>query len=280
LHLFTLWEAQFVTEGIIYGTLEHLRKGRHLVQKINKFSPFTFILALTLVLGVSSWVSPGAVVVQTPTSTAMPPKTPTPTEDSWIIVDLPPDASQLEYGTEVYRLVCKACHGDKGQGLTDDWRAQWAPQDQNCWQSKCHALNHPPDGFYLPASPAVVGPPLLIFETALDLYNYIHKYMPWHDRGSMTEKESWSVTAYILKINNIDPGPELNADTAAKILLRAKSAQPASPPPTVAASEQDETSNLQDKNVGSISPFWMIAIIATTALVLIGVFLLNRRSAK
>jgi hypothetical protein len=35
----------------------------------------------------------------------------------------------------------------------------------------------------------------------------------------MTEEESWSVTAYILKINGIDPGPELNAENAAKIDL-------------------------------------------------------------
>jgi len=249
--------------------------------QINRL-PFLMIafIIVALMLGVTSRLfanAPIPLLQTTATSTpAMPPVLP----DSWIIIDLPPDASQLEYGTEVYRLVCKACHGDKGQGLTDDWRAQWAPQDQNCWQSKCHALNHPPDGFYMPVSPAVVGPPLQIFDTALDLYNYIHINMPWHDRGSMTEKESWSVTAYILKINNIDPGLELNADTAAKILLSANPTQPASPPPTVAGTEQDSTNNLHDKNDGSISPFWMIAIIATIMLILIGVFLLNRQSAK
>jgi len=100
----------------------------------------------------------------------MPASTIPPTEDSWVIVDLPEDATQLEYGTEVYRLVCKACHGDKGQGLTGDWRAQWEPEDQNCWQSKCHALNHPPDGFYMPQVPAVVGQPIRDFGTALNLY--------------------------------------------------------------------------------------------------------------
>jgi hypothetical protein len=96
----------------------------------------------------------------------------------------------------------------------------------------------------------------------------------------MTEKESWSVTAYILKINGIDPGPELNADTAAKIFLRAKSAKPAPPPTAVAQSDQDPTNNLHDENDGNISPFWTVAIIATVALVLVGVFLLSRRSAK
>lgn len=232
-----------------------------------------------LMLGTTSWLFTDALIpLQQATITNTPAMLPA-SPDSWIIIDLPPDASQLEYGAEVYRLVCKACHGDKGQGLTDDWRAQWEPQDQNCWQSKCHALNHPPDGFYLPISPAVVGPPLKIFETALDLYSFIRKYMPWHNPGSMTENESWSVTAYILKINNIDPGPELNADTAAQIRLRMDTTQPAYPTPAVAAADRD-FHNFQDKNIGSVFPFWTIAIIATLALVLIGIILLKRQSTQ
>jgi cytochrome c5 len=186
-----------------------------------KWIPLPILAALALVttLTISSWTSPGTIVPlqqSTPTSPFM--EMP-PTEDSWIIVDLPADATQLEYGTEVYRLVCKACHGDRGQGLTDDWRAQWAPKDQNCWQSKCHASNHPPDGFYMPQVPAVLGQPVRGFGTALNLYTYNHQFMPWHDRGSMTEKESWSVTAYILKINGIEPPAELNAENAANIDL-------------------------------------------------------------
>lgn len=190
------------------------------MQKSQNLLPIMATLTMIVTLGISSWISPGTIVPlqqQTPTSApiGMPP-----TEDSWIIVDLPEDATQLEYGAEVYRLVCKACHGDKGQGLTDDWRAQWAPEDQNCWQSKCHALNHPPDGFSMPQYvPAVLGQPIKGFGTALNLYTYTLRYMPWHDRGSMTEKETWSVTAYMLEINGIDPGTELNAEAAAKIDL-------------------------------------------------------------
>lgn len=248
--------------------------------QINRL-PFLIVafIVVGLMFGVPSWLFANAPIPLpqiTATSTpAMPPASP----DSWIIVDLPPDATQLEYGTEVYRLVCKACHGDKGQGLTDDWRAQWAPQDQNCWQSKCHALNHPPDGFYMPISPAVVGPPLQIFDTALDLYNYIHNNMPWHDRGSMTEKESWSVTAYILKINDIDPGPELNAETAAGILLRAKPTQIASSSSVAAETAQDSLDNAPDETDGGIPLFWTVALFAVAALVIIGAFLLVRRKA-
>lgn len=182
--------------------------------------PILAIMAIVVTLGISSWTSPDTIVSLQEATPTNPSMGMMPTDDSWVIVDLPEDATQLEYGAEVYRLVCKACHGDKGQGLTDDWRAQWAPEDQNCWQSKCHAqYNHPPDGFYMPGVPAVLGQPIRNFGTALNLYTYNHIAMPWHDRGSMTEKESWSVTAYILKINGIDPGPELNAETAANIDL-------------------------------------------------------------
>jgi hypothetical protein len=164
-------------------------------------------------------MSPGTVVELQNATQTITPMAMSPTEDSWVIVDLPEDATQLEYGAEVYRLVCKACHGDIGWGLTDEWRAQWAPKDQNCWQSKCHGDNHPIDGFYMPGVPAVVGEPIRKFGNARSLYTYNHIAMPWHDRGSMTEYESWSVTAYILKINGIDPPLELNAENAGEIDL-------------------------------------------------------------
>jgi len=261
------------------------------MQKSSPSLPILAVLAIVATLGISSWISPGTIVPlqqepPTPTLIAM-----TPTEDSWIIVDLPEDATQLEYGTEVYRLVCKACHGDKGQGLTDDWRAQWAPKDQNCWQSKCHALNHPPDGFYMPQVPAVLGQPIRNFGTALNLYTYNHHLMPWHDRGSMTEKESWSVTAYILKINGIDPGPDLNAETAANIDLSvidpnlgptpvppSPEAQPApvlentpTPVPTLGHENQNANAKVQQ---------WILPVALLIVLIVVTALLLRRRPAE
>jgi cytochrome c5 len=243
--------------------------------------PGMAVFLLTIMLGVSSWVSPGTIVPLQQATATLPPEVPVmpPEEDSWIIVDLPPDSTQLEYGAEVYRLVCKACHGDKGQGLTDDWRAQWAPEDQNCWQSKCHGGNHPSDGFYMPMSPAVVGPPLVMFDTALDLYNYIHIYMPWHDRGSMTVKESWSVTAYILKINNIDPGSDLNPGTASQIRLRKSNIPTSSPAPdSVSATEAVSVQEPQDEKTNNVSPVWVIAIIAGVVLIFFAIIALSRGS--
>lgn len=250
--------------------------------------PVLAVVIITTGLGISSWISPGTIVPLqqiTPTSTLI---EITPTIDSWIIVDLPEDATQLEYGAEVYRLVCKACHGDKGQGLTDDWRAQWAPKDQNCWQSKCHALNHPPDGFYMPQVPAVLGQPIRGFGTALNLYNYNHIYMPWHDRASMTEEESWSVTAYLLKINGIEPPLELNAENAVNIDLSVidPNLGPTPVPPSPEANPvpvQENTvppvpTSQPENQVTETNNAYWIVIIAVLVIVFFAAIFIRRRS--
>lgn len=35
------------------------------------------------------------------------------------------------------------------KGKADEWPAQWDPDDQDCWKSKCHSHNHPPDGLII-----------------------------------------------------------------------------------------------------------------------------------
>lgn len=188
-----------------------------------------------------------------PTPTSVPTPQPTgvmqpPEQDSWILVDLPEDATQLQHGAEVYRLVCSACHAHSGEGLTDAWRATWHPDDQNCWQSKCHAANHPPDGFELPIAPAVVGRAALApFATAGDLHDYIQATMPWQDPNSLTEDEGWAVTAYVIKLNRMNPGELLNADNATDFSLHPEKAQvtPTSTPAPVGSATQTDSNALR-----------------------------------
>ena len=241
----------------------------------------TALLILSLVilaatLGVSSWLGPGTIVpLQQATATPLH-ATPMAGENSWIVVDLPPDATQIEYGAEVYRLVCKACHGDRGQGLTDEWRATWPPADQNCWQSKCHAPNHPPDGFDMPQVPAVVGIPLVMFNNALDLTEYIYRTMPWHDPASMTQKDTWSVTAYILKINGVDPGPDLNEQTAAQIRLLPQSSAAATSVPATPAPEVQGLAPVDNRR----SPFWTVSLVVLSGFALLGILVFVRKVLK
>jgi mono/diheme cytochrome c family protein len=113
---------------------------------------------------------------------------------------LPSEPSQADLGSEPYRQICLACHGDWGQGLTDAWREEW-DEDANCWQSRCHAPNHPPQGFQLPKTvPGLLGPGTLIrFNTAAELKQNIHETMPWWNPGSLTDDQARALTAYLMR---------------------------------------------------------------------------------
>lgn len=126
------------------------------------------------------------------------------------------DGTQVTRGAEIYRLVYQDCHGDRGQGLTSDFLEQWAPEDRNCWPSKCHAPNHPPGGFVLPHYiPPILGPHTLsALDNALELYNYITLKMPWYDPGLLDEQDTWDVVAFILSRRGVAVPTELNAVNA------------------------------------------------------------------
>lgn len=179
------------------------------------------VAGLFILLGTAALLAAcGSALTSTPA--AQPTPTPRPpvmalNRDSWILVDLPPDATQLQHGAEIYRLVCSACHAYSGEGLTGAWIATWDPKDQNCWQSKCHGPNHPPDGFVLPIAPAIVGQAAMApFRTAADLRDYIQATMPWHNPNSLTDEEGWAVTAYVLKLNRMNP-PTLSVENASQV---------------------------------------------------------------
>jgi len=139
-----------------------------------------------------------------------------------------------DQGAQLFYQICMACHGDHGQGLTDEWRNVLDPPDRNCWQSRCHASNHPVDGFVFPkVVPPVVGPQMkILFATGLDLYQYIKTKMPFQAPGSLKDSEYWELTAFLLRLNGVNPGTEqLTAQTAADIWLNPQ-AKP-SPTPVV-----------------------------------------------
>ena len=118
---------------------------------------------------------------------------------------LPDDPTQADLGAFEYWLVCMSCHGERGQGLTDEWREQWGPEEQNCWQSKCHASNYPPEGFEIPRyAPVLISENALQrFHTALELHDYLAETMPWWAPGSLTDEVYWQLTAFLLRENGV-----------------------------------------------------------------------------
>ena len=184
--------------------------------------------ALALPVQPSHAAAPAAtktpVILQTPDRLKAPPTVENP--------------SQADTGAQVFWLNCQPCHGDVGQGLTDEWRSQYPPEDQNCWESRCHGDRPYDDGFTLPHTvPAVIGPDSLArFTSAADLHAFISAAMPFQAPGSLSAEEYWALTAFLLRAHAVaTPNPPLgSAEQAALIGLHGTlaPATPTPPPPT------------------------------------------------
>jgi cytochrome c len=148
--------------------------------------------------------------------------TPIPTQDRLAEPTLPASPSQADYGAQVYWLNCSACHGDRAQGLTDEFRQQYPPEDQNCWKSHCHGNVTYENGFKIPtAIPQLVGPGSLAkFPNAASLYGFIRAAMPFQKPNSLTEEQYYQIVAFLLRQNAlIDGQSEVNASNATNIIV-------------------------------------------------------------
>lgn len=194
----------------------------------------------------------------------------TPTPDRLVEPTLPPAPAQADYGAQVYWLSCLPCHGDRGQGLTDEFRAAYPPEEQYCWERGCHGENPYESGFTLPQSiPAVIAPQALAkFSDAAQLQAYIRAAMPFWKPGSLSDEESWRVTAYLLRQNGLWEGAaELNASNAAAVRIQR---QTPTPPPTPQQTQVQERS-------GAFSWGIPTAALVVLGLSLLLVFLKKRR---
>ncbi len=116
---------------------------------------------------------------------------------------LPENPTMADLGHQTWWSVCMACHGDAGQGLTDEWRQTAFGEDKDCWTSKCHGKLHPPQGFEFPhIVPPAWGPGTLKrFVTADELHAYLLEKMPWWNPGSLSDMQAWELTAFIMQSN-------------------------------------------------------------------------------
>ena len=186
-----------------------------------------------------------------------------------------------DYGAHDYWLLCLPCHGDRGQGLTDEFRTTYPPEEQFCWERGCHGERPYEDGFTLPAYvPPVIGPSAALekFSNAALLNAYISAAMPYWNPGSLTEEESWNITAFFLRENGISLPGNLDANSAEKILL--------SPAPTSTKVLPTSTSeNIPDTEIleqptdpDKTRMFALILLVITVVLVFVLVILLRRQS--
>lgn len=160
----------------------------------------------------------------------------TPTPDRLAEPTLPASPSQADRGAQAYWLLCLPCHGDRGQGLTAEFRRTYPPEEEYCWDSGCHGERPYDNGFTLPASvPAVVGATALQkFSNAAVLQAYIKSAMPYWKPGSLADDEAWALTAFLLRQNGLwDDRAELNASNADQARVRATEAESTLAPPAV-----------------------------------------------
>lgn len=173
---------------------------------------------------------------------------------------MPPSPSQADYGAQVYWLSCLPCHGDKGQGLTDEFRETYPPEERYCWERGCHGENPYESGFTIPMTiPAVIGPDAISkFTDAAQLNSFIRAAMPFWKPGSLTEEEAWRVTAFLMRENGLWNGSgELNASNAGEIRI------PRGTPTPLVTPQQ-----VQVEAGSGISP-WLIFIGASIILLLL-----------
>ena len=168
------------------------------------------------------WWGITAVCFLTISSLALAQSEPTPTPDRLAAPPTVPSPTQADEGAQLYWLHCQPCHGDQGQGLTDEWRAQYPPEDQNCWNSGCHGVRPYEDGFTLPPHvPAVIGEDSLArFASMGQVYQYMRAAMPFQAAGSLTQAEYLAITAYLAQAHNVWAGVVFDETTVHEARLK------------------------------------------------------------
>jgi hypothetical protein len=133
--------------------------------------------------------------------------TPTPAFDRLATPVVPDNPTPIDLGRQVYYLNCMPCHGDVGQGLTDEWRAVWVDDHQNCWAKGCHGGRVEDEGFPLPRTiPAVIGSEAQMAQhvTETELVSYLEETHPPQRPGKLEEQEYEEVTAFLWHENGRD----------------------------------------------------------------------------
>jgi hypothetical protein len=152
---------------------------------------------------------------------------PTPTYDPFLQPPLPSNPTEYELGRYLYWQHCMPCHGDRGQGLTDEFRGMWVDDHQNCWARGCHSGKWPEeDSFPVPTIvPALVkSDGLARFSTQQDLSYYLKTTHPPQYPGFLEDDEYHALAFFVFTMNNHLPADSTPAPTFTPI--------PSLPPPS------------------------------------------------
>ena len=96
------------------------------------------------------------------------------------------------------------CHGDVGQGLTDEFRAIWPEDHQNCWAHGCHGGRVDDEGFPIPTIvPALVREGKLAQFSSLQAFEeFLKATHPPQDPGGLEDEQYHAIALYVFSMNN------------------------------------------------------------------------------
>jgi cytochrome c len=155
----------------------------------------------------------------TPAQAAGP--SPTPEPDPLAVPVLPDNPSATDLGRVTYYYHCMPCHGDKGQGLTDEWRQVWVEDHQDCWARGCHGGRVEDQGFPIPRFVPPIMPPyttLTDFSSVERLAAFLHTNHPPQSPGVLDETESLDLAMFLTQptpqASTLEPVPSFEGAEA------------------------------------------------------------------
>ena len=161
---------------------------------MNAKTILTAILSAVFLIGLTS-VCLSPVQAQSATSTA--------TYDPFAEPPLPKRPTQLELGRHTFWHHCMPCHGDAGQGFTDEFRLQWEPDHQNCWARGCHSGRYADDSFPIPTVvPPLAGVGLRTRYPPDSLFEYLRATHPPQDPGLLSDDEYRALIAFLYDLDD------------------------------------------------------------------------------
>lgn len=241
-------------------------------------------LIVCIVTLVAFYSLAGAQEIATPTPTSQPAMMAT--VDRLAAPPTVENPTQADEGAQVYWLNCQPCHGDRGQGLTDEWRAQYPPEDRNCWARGCHGNVPYENGFKLPETvPALIGEGSLErFQSLGQLYTFIRAAMPFEAPGNLSDEEYLAITAYLARAHGIWDGSPLNVENVHETQFNNSAGvtddrtnDRTDNPGTIPESQSGQTA--EDQSGGNLSGLPVIVVGLAIILLFIGGAWLWRRSA-
>jgi hypothetical protein len=152
------------------------------------------------------------------------------------------------------------CHGDQGQGLTDEFRALWVEDHQNCWARGCHGGKKMDEGFPIPTfvPPIAGGDQLARFDSEQELYDYLRATHPPQYPGRLEEDEYRAIAFIVFWMNHRtadSPMPLPESTLTSSLFPPNKETLPRSPPTLL----------------------WTVAIVAALTLATLVLLSRNRR---